>query len=318
LIVLIESNWNLNSKTKKRRNWYSGKRQVKDSYPYLPGFFLQIPLLLPDRFTRDGPSIATLKGKMTSKRTPGSSRSRILSTSPPTEQTLHSDVGHVNSHLFLISVARPLGLTISTKVKSLKTADIKAAFKNQINLLSVKNFKVTDVNTDGAFAPLTQWFQSKSINLKIVGGTHVALVERKINRIRSIMFSLKFMMPESWIPYLVFCMVITSNSINSTTPWENFMGRKMNYQVDLKTFFGQYVQAHQPLIDNSMTARTSARIAMVSTGNERGTVIFFDLNSKKFVHRDRWTEVALTQEIIERVNSLAMSEKIKPSTNQLN
>jgi hypothetical protein len=57
---------------------------------------------------------------------------------------------------------------------------------------------------------------------------------------------------------------------------------------------------------------------MVSTGNERGTVIFFDLNSKKFVHRDRWTEVALTQEIIERVNSLAMSEKIKPSTNQLN
>jgi hypothetical protein len=63
-----------------------------------------------------------------------------------------------------------------------------------------------------------------------------------------------------------------------------------------------------------MTARTSASIAMVSTGNERGTVIFFDLNSKKFVYRDRWTEVALTQEIIERVNSLAMSEKIKPST----
>jgi hypothetical protein len=85
-------------------------------------------------------------------------------------------VGHVNSHSFLISVARPLDLTISTKVKSLKTADIKA-FKNQINLFSVKNFKVKDINTDGAFAPLTQWFQSKSINLKIVGaGTHVAIV----------------------------------------------------------------------------------------------------------------------------------------------
>jgi hypothetical protein len=128
------------------------------------------------------------------------------------------------------------------------------------------------------------------------------------------------MVLESWIPYLVSLatravnMVITSNSINSTTPWENFMGRKMNYQVDLRTFFGQYVQAQQLLIDNSMTARTSASIAMVSTGNERRTVIFFDLNSKKFMHRDRWTEVALTQEIIERVNSLAISEKIKPST----
>jgi hypothetical protein len=58
-----------------------------------------------------------------------------------------------------------------------------------------------------------------------------------------------------------------------------------------------------------MTARTSVSIAMISTGNERGTVIFFDLNSKKFVHRDRLTEVALTHR-----DSLAMSEKIKPST----
>jgi hypothetical protein len=255
---------------------------------------------------------------MTSKKTPVHRDLEFFQPLLPKEQTLHSDVGHVNSHSFLISVARPLDLTISTKVKSLKATDIKAAFKNQINLLSVQNFKVTDVNT-------AQWFQSKSINLKIVGaGTHVAIVERKIrdikNRIRSIMFSLKLMIPESWIPYLVSFatravnMVITSNSINSTTPWEIFLGRKMNYQVDLRTFFGQYVQAHQPLIDNSMTARTSASIAMISTGNERGTVIFFDLNSKKFVHRDRWTEVAITQEIIERVNSLAMSEKIKPST----
>jgi hypothetical protein len=92
-------------------------------------------------------------------------------------------VGHVNSHSFLISVAQHLDLTISTKVKSLKAADIKAAFKNQISLLSVKNFKVTEVNTDGAFAPLTQWFQSKSINLKIVdAGTHV---ERKIRDIKT-------------------------------------------------------------------------------------------------------------------------------------
>jgi hypothetical protein len=88
-------------------------------------------------------------------------------------------VGHVNSHSFLISVNLD-------KIKSLKAIDIKAAFKNQINLLSVKNFKVTDVNTDGAFAPLHEWFQSKSINLKIVGaGTHVALVERKIRDIKT-------------------------------------------------------------------------------------------------------------------------------------
>jgi hypothetical protein len=104
------------------------------------------------------------------------------------------------------------------------------------------------------------------------------------------MFSLKFMIPESWIPYLVSFatravnMVITSNSINSTTPWENFTGRKLNYEVDLRTFFGQYVQAHQPLIDNSMTARTSACIAMISSERfslDSSTAFGFHISLKK-------------------------------------
>lgn len=85
-----------------------------------------------------GPSVPTLKDKMTSKITPVHRDLEFFQPVLPKEQTLHSDVGHVNSHSFLISVARPLDLTISTKVKSLKATDIKAAFKKSTCLKTSK------------------------------------------------------------------------------------------------------------------------------------------------------------------------------------
>jgi hypothetical protein len=58
-------------------------------------------------------------------------------------------------------------------------------------------------------------------------------------------------------------------------------------------------------ITNSMTPRTSASTALMHTHNMNGSVKFFDLNSKKVVTRDRWSEMELTQEI----NKIATSKK---------
>jgi hypothetical protein len=58
-----------------------------------------------------------------------------------------------------------------------------------------------------------------------------------------------------------------------------------------------------------MTPRTSASIALMHTHNANGSVKFFDLNSKKVVTRDRWSEVELTQEIVDRINKIATSKK---------
>jgi hypothetical protein len=229
----------------------------------------------------------------------------------------------VNSHSFLISVIRPLDLTITTRVKSLSSSDVREALKNQFKLLQTRGFKITAVHTDGGFSSLTDYLASKGATHEIVAaGSHVAVVENKIrnlkNRIRSIIFSLKYLVPNSIIPYLVsfatraINMSISKNSINSTTPLENFMGRKTNYNIDLRVYFGQYVQVHHPNVNNSMEARTSGAIALMSTNNSRGTVVFYDLNTLKTVHRDHWTEVPLTQEIIDRMNLIAMKEKIQP------
>jgi hypothetical protein len=58
-----------------------------------------------------------------------------------------------------------------------------------------------------------------------------------------------------------------------------------------------------------MKPRTSAAIALLHTHNLNGSVKFFDLNTKRIVTRDRWTEVELTQDIIDRINVIAFSTK---------
>jgi hypothetical protein len=54
--------------------------------------------------------------------------------------------------------------------------------------------------------------------------------------------------------------------------------KKANYTIDL--YLGQYVQVHHPNVNNSMDARTSGAIALMSTNNSRGTVVFYDLKTR--------------------------------------
>ena len=49
---------------------------------------------------------------------------------------------------------------------------------------------------------------------------------------------------------------------------------------------------------------------MSHTDNNTGSINFFDLNTNKIVHRDKWTEVPLTQDIIDRINQVATNERL--------
>jgi hypothetical protein len=151
--------------------------------------------------------------------------------------------------------------------------------------------------------------------MKLLELVLTSLIRTLKNRIRSKLASLNFILPDQLIPYLVYDsttnihMMITKNCIDNITPWEHFMGRKINKNLDFRIFFGQYVQVPIAEINNSMTPRTSASIALMHTHNANRSVKFFDLNSKKVVTRDRWSEVELTQKIIDRINKIATSKK---------
>jgi hypothetical protein len=59
------------------------------------------------------------------------------------EQSLDVDVMTVDNNNFLISVVRPLDLTLTTFVKSLVAEDMKKVFRDQVDLLKSENITPT-------------------------------------------------------------------------------------------------------------------------------------------------------------------------------
>jgi hypothetical protein len=222
-----------------------------------------------------GPSVPVLKGKSTRRKLqlPTTENFQpIVSKS----QELSIDMMHCNGTSYLISVARLIDLTLSSKTLSLKAKEIKKVLKNQVNLMHAKNFEVTIIHSDGGLRPLNDVILSLGADHKIcVAGAHIPIVERKIRvikeRLRTILFSLPFLLPNSLLPYLAtfatrtINMIATTNSENQLSSFENFLGRRINYGIDLRIYFGMYCQVLVADTNNSLEQRSlysSARWTM--------------------------------------------------------
>jgi hypothetical protein len=190
----------------------------------------------------------------------------------------------------------------------LKGGDLRDALKSHINILAAKGFKITKLISDGRFSTLTEYIHSREIIHETLGaGSHVSIVENKIkcikNRARSILASLPYHLPVSLYPHLIYFetqavnMVITKNYMNQMTPFENFMGRKIDYKTDLKIYFGQYVRIFSDS-SNKLEPRTSGAIALLPSHNLKGTITFYDLNTLRIVKRDKFIKVPITDEVI--------------------
>ena len=101
-------------------------------------------------------------------------------------------------------------------------------------------------------------------------------------------------------------MVPSSASGDCTSPRERFLGRKIDYQRDLRVGFGDYVQTYTPnIIKNSMTSRTEGAIALLPMGNLAGACKFFKLSTKQVVTRDQWTPLPMPDNVIAYMNKFA-------------
>jgi hypothetical protein len=148
-----------------------------------------------------GPDVSSLKGKTqhSSVHIPRNLEF-FLEPSLQVEQELFMDIMSVDEVKFLVTVLRPLDLTLTTFIKSTKGKDVKKGLNDQLELISVKNLTPLKVHSDGGFNHLTSFFSSKNIQHDICGaGTHVGIVENKIkcikNRARSIVHSLPYVLP---------------------------------------------------------------------------------------------------------------------------
>jgi hypothetical protein len=89
------------------------------------------------------------------------------------------DIMSIDDVKFLITVLRPLDLTLTTDIKSTKGKDVKTALKDQLKLLA-------EVHSDGGFNHLSPFLNSRNIQHDVCGaGTHIGIVENKIKCLKN-------------------------------------------------------------------------------------------------------------------------------------
>ena len=256
-----------------------------------------------------GPSVAELKGK-TTQPSPSARDTEVITNllEPTRAGTLSIDIFTVNGANFLLGVLDEISLCMVSHLTSKSGPSIQKVLDDFLKTTKENNWRVR-VRSDGekgvgSIAKLISLPDDTGI--ETVGpGTHVPTVERKIRvikeRARGIINTLPFKSPKFLLKWIVYFVVSRLNLINNKSanntindnrsPREIFYGRRTDFNRDLRVSFGEYVQAYDPNIAqlNSMSPRTRGAIALLPTGNARGSVKFWCLSTNKIITRDKWT-----------------------------
>ena len=269
-----------------------------------------------------GPDIASLKGK-TRRRKAKQVSFEHIPVPPQSEQTLAVDIMFVNGDPFLVVIADPLGLTLVRWLRSRTSGVLAESLAAIVNELTSHGFRPTALQSDGegGLAAIVPTINALGMVFNPAGPEqHVPVVENKIKqikeRVRAILSTLPFNLPAFLLRWLVlYCvnrlnMCPSSTRVDPTSPRELFLQRKIDFALDLRICFGDYVQAHTVnTIRNSMTPRVDGAIALTPLGNAQGSVKFYCLATGGIITRDHWTVVPLTDNIIAHMNELANSLK---------
>lgn len=266
-----------------------------------------------------GSDVASLKGK-TKRQAARQAKVEFLPPLPQQDQALYADIMFVNSQLFLIVVAEPLGMVFVRWLRNRTAGVLGEAVAAVANTLTQRNFRPITMHSDGekGIGALTSLLHSMKLAFNPAGPEqHVPIVENMIKqikeRVRAVLNSLFYKLPMILLRNLVNHCVTRLNMLPSgtradpTSPRELFLQRKLDFAVDLRVSFGDYVQTHEVnlLPRNSMQSRAEPAIALESTGNLQGSVRFYMIKSKTIVTRDRWTAMPLPDYIIQTMNELA-------------
>ena len=134
-------------------------------------------------------------------------------------------------------------------------------------------------------------------------------IERRLREIkehiRCVFVSLPFKMHSDLLPYLVAFVVHMINmvphrgDVYPVSARELFLNRRLDVERDLRCSFGDYCMCVNPVISNdTTTARTTAGIALLPTGNRQGSVKFLDMTSNTIFVRDKFTVLPMPTNVI--------------------
>ena len=269
-----------------------------------------------------GANLGSLKGK-TTRRSGDHVPAELTSIPSDILSKYHQvvigiDIMYVNKIPFLVTISRHIKFGTVEVLKNRQGPTILKMIKNVRGVYGKRGFRLQQVNADNEFEPLR-------VGLLDLGGIelntcandeHVPEIERYIrtvkDRARCVYNSVPFRkMPSRMTVEMIMASVFWLNMFPATdgisdslSPRAIISGLKLDYNKHCKLEFGTYVQTHEEH-DNSMASRTTGAIALRPTGNEQGGYYFMSLTTGRRLTRNRWTELPMPQDVIDRVHTLA-------------
>jgi Zinc knuckle len=164
---------------------------------------------------------------------------------------LHTDIMFVCGLPFLISILKPIYLTLVTLIKSRNVFDVKRAVDKQIASVQSEGFKVEEVSADGegAIGAMATELEASGCKVSIHGkSTDSADIDVKIRQVKNVLRSilvLPFLVIMAIIPHAVYFAVSKVNMLPSRanahnySPMEMFLGRSISFKRDLGGLNGQ-------------------------------------------------------------------------------
>ena len=295
------------------------------------GTILNCPFTVQDvvnAMTMFGPHVAAVKGK-TKEHAIVPTKEVPLMKIIHENQSLEADVTFFSGLPFLISVSKPLGLTIASYLHgdaARSYLSLKNALFSHIAQYRARGFGVKSVDFDGekGAGKLTTELQAIGVQFNALPpGTKANLVERKNQTIkeyvRAIIFGLPFKVGTLILVFLVYYAVTMMNSAPNktgyvnTAPKELFLGRKLEYNRDFRAAFGDYceVTVGRGTEKNSVdVSRTESAIVLLPTGGRTGAYKFLNVETLRVITADKFQILPMPKSIVDKLNDAAASKPV--------
>jgi hypothetical protein len=298
------------------------------------GVFINMPVTAQDvtRSVQIYGSTPTLKGKM--KRPPTTNMDDFdhvtVNDHYKVSQTLHVDTMMVLRESFLISLSLPLGLISIEPLADRSTHCITEALRRTVKMLKHNGFFVTHLRADNELA-ITNAAIELDLQVDTVSpGSHNPLIEVQIGhikgKVRSVLANTArfYDVPRCLIPHLLKFVVSRSNMFPTHSEYvldpkiparEKLLGRKTDYQRDVRFEFGEYVQAYDVNnpTPNSMAPHSIDALLLFPANDRSGCAWCLNLTTKHLFKTNRWTPQPISDSVRQAIK--ALGRVVQPDDN---
>ncbi|KAA8497592.1 Retrovirus-related Pol polyprotein from transposon TNT 1-94 [Porphyridium purpureum] len=217
-------------------------------------------------------------------------------------------------------MCKPMQYILLDRVTSKSAHHLQEALHKQFASLKSFGAKVVEIRSDpeSGIVAAVDWMKSNGVIPDILAaGEAVQPAERAIRmvkeRMRCVLSGLPFRMPKSLTGFLAEYVVQRINMMKSSvapeydgrSPYEDLTGRLVDAKKELALGFGDYCQSHSKSVDSTMAERTTGCIALRPTLNLAGSWLFYNLNTKNIITRQKWNQLPHPDFVISRMNEIA-------------